>query len=121
MRFFTNFKFWRLRRKDREVYDILDTKLSACVGEAKSLGNGFRDIVGIPKLSSGTFDITQNIEVLNAAYCDLEKKAGAKLAQYNVYVDKFLEADEDYHDLIRLEEEILQKEEQNNKNTHNEK
>ncbi len=121
MRFFTNFKFWLLPKKDREVYQILDTKLSACVREAKSLGNGFRNIVGISKLRFGTFDITQNVEELNSAYCDLEEKAGTVLTSYNVYVDKFLEADEDYHDLIRLEEEIPQKEEYNNKNTHNEK
>ena len=115
MRFFTNFKYWLRPKKDREAYDILDTELSACVRKAKSLENGYRITVGISKLRLGTFDITKNIEVLNAACCDLEEKTAKKLADYNLAVDKFLKVDEDYHNLIKIDTSTSQKKECQNK------
>ncbi|MDC1162485.1 hypothetical protein OAT18_03505, partial [Tenacibaculum sp.] len=119
MRFFTNFKYWLRPKKDREVYDILDTQLSACVRGAKSLGNGFRNTVGIKRLNLGVFDITKNIEELNSGCCDLEKKVAKKLAEYNLATDRFLIVDEDYHNLIRLEETTPQKNEYQNKKKKN--
>lgn len=120
MKFFAYYKHWWLRpKKDREVYRILDTLLFACVKEAKALGNGFRKTVGISPLNHGTFDITKNIEELNSACCALGKKTASKLADYNLAVDTFLEVEEDYHNLIKLEETIPQKNECQNKKKKN--